>query len=281
MVLVLTISFFCWKSSSQVVGLMDSRLNTVTLDSVFKDLKPGSVVILGEKHYNNSVKKQHIEVLNYLRSLGLKTSVGMEFFSFTQQSEINDFRNQKMNEKEFLDKTLWGNLSFDFYREQFLFPDQNQGESLIGLNSPKFLTRKVSKQGIDKLTDDDKKLLPPNFSLGRESYKKRFLKVMPHNLSPEVADRYFQAQSLWDDTMAWVASEFIKKNQDHVLVIIVGEFHLQYGGGLIDRLKARGIQSILGISQLDSNDYESQTDLIKDVQASEEFGPRADYIWVF
>ena len=52
-------------------------------------------------------------------------------------------------------------------------------------------------------------------------------------------DNYFQAQSTWDETMAWQSLEFMKNHIDQVFVIIVGEFHVQYGGGLPASLNRR------------------------------------------
>jgi uncharacterized iron-regulated protein len=91
--------------------------------------------------------------------------------------------------------------------------------------------------------------------------------------------RYFTAQSIWDETMSWQAVEFLRKNPSHVLVIIVGDFHAQYGGGLPDKLRQRGLTKIITFSQV------NLTELTPEEQAAEmephpTYGPRADFIWV-
>ena len=124
------------------------------------------------------------------------------------------------------------------------------------------------------------KLMPPNFSAGRDSYRERFYSLMPHLPNPEAANRYFLAQSIWDDTMAWNATNFIAANPEQVLVIIVGEFHVWYGGGLPDRIHARAPQvPVLTFSQVNTLDM-SDKDIAAAIQVSPTEGPRSDYLWL-
>ena len=123
--------------------------------------------------------------------------------------------------------------------------------------------------------------MPPDFQLGRDSYKTRFADQMGGHTAPNI-DNFFAAQSSWDDTMAWQSVEFFKKHPDQVLVIVVGEFHVQYGGGLPDRLKARltaaGIDSsLITVSQIMTYGM-SPDDIQQSMQPSATEGPRADFI---
>ena len=134
----------------------------------------------------------------------------------------------------------WGGLSFGFYRDQANFPLRDKGAETLALNAPRSLTQKVSRTGLSSLLETEAELLPPQFSFGRESYRQRFLASVPHELPPERQQNYFAAQSIWDDTMAWRAVEFAENHPDQVLVIVVGEFHVAYWGGLPDRILSRG-----------------------------------------
>jgi uncharacterized iron-regulated protein len=42
--------------------------------------------------------------------------------------------------------------------------------------------------------------------------------------------------------MAWKSLEWVHQNPDQVFVIVVGGFHVEYGGGLPDRIRARGLK---------------------------------------
>jgi hypothetical protein len=108
----------------------------------------------------------------------------------------------------------------------------------LALSLEPFLAR-----ALKSLTDQQRQLLPPDFSRGRTLYYDRFLEVMSggaHPLPPAALERFFWAQSLWDDTMAWKVLEWHQLNPDDDIVVIVGDFHATYGGGLEDRLRARG-----------------------------------------
>lgn len=277
----LMLTFLAYQSMSQDLGLYNGISGArVSIESIAHAAKPGTIVIIGEKHGHAFAQKQQLQILQALRTRALKVSVGMEFLAYPEQEKLDSFRQNLLDEPSFLKAVNWGSPSFDFYRDQILFPNLTAGETTIALNSPRFLSGKIAKTGLDSLTDQDKLLLPPQFELGRESYKKRFASVMPHIPNPQLLDNYFAAQSLWDDTMAWKASEFIKNYPDQVLVIIVGEFHVEYGGGLPYRLAQRGVQNILTVTQLDHEDYSGE-ELIEAIVPSHEYGPRADFIWVF
>ncbi len=256
-----------------------SDLQKVELREALRDVAPGSIVIIGENHGFKVHQQQQLDIMATLRSLGHKISVGMEFFTYTDQPHVNNYLSGQVSEESFLKAISWGGLSFDFYRDQTLFPDLREGSQTLALNAPRSITGKVAKGGMDSLSAEDRRLLPPQFTLGRDSYKERFLKMMPHIPSPEAGLRYFTAQSIWDDTMAWQASEFISRHPEQTLVIVVGEFHVQYGGGLPDRLRARSTAPLLTVSQVNTHGL-SEAEVAKEVQVSEEEGPRADLLWL-
>ncbi len=261
-------------------GLYSSETQaSVVLDDALSRVKPGSVVIIGENHGLKTHQTQQLAILQILSYLGLKVSVGMEFFAYPDQGLVNRYRSGSLDEEEFLKKISWGSLDFSYYRDQVNFPERINGSRTVALNSPRSLTGKIAKNGMESLTPEELGLLPPDFSVGRESYKTRFLENVPHQMPAADLDRLFTAQSVWDDTMAWKAKEFLDKHPKQVLVIIVGEFHVQYGGGLPNRLKARGISSVLTFSQVDTRTFNDE-DLAQLIAPSPRDGVRADYLWL-
>lgn len=262
-----------------------SRQQT-TLPQVLSGVKKGSVVIVSELHGHIPHHENQRAVISELQSMAFKVSVGMEFFSFTQQSLLSAYLNSflsgsPMSDEDFLKAVGWGGDNFDNWKPQILYTIW-QGGWTIGLNSPRSLSSRVSRVGVEGLTSAEKKLLPPNFKLGNEKYRERFEAVMGghggRKIPKETFDRYFAAQSLWDDTMAWRAADYLHTNPDQVLVILVGDFHVAYGGGLPERLKARGVQDILTISQINTHGLSRQEQdfLIENPQ----WGSRADIIWI-
>ncbi|MGZ3779668.1 MAG: ChaN family lipoprotein [Pseudobdellovibrionaceae bacterium] len=266
---------------AQTSGILRGNgLEPVTLEQSIHSVTPGSVVVIGENHGLKVHQQQQIAIMTALRNQGLKVSVGLEFFSYPYQDFVDSYRAGVLPEADFLKAIQWGSPSFDYYREQAIFPDLTEGARTVALNAPRSLTGKVAKSGMDSLTEDELALLPPQFSLGRDSYKQRFLKTMPHLPSGEAGERYFTAQSIWDDTMAWKAAQFISIHPEQVLVIVVGEFHVQYGGGLPDRIRARlPLAPVFTFSQVNTSDM-TEEEIQQEIKPSPLEGVRADFLWL-
>lgn len=275
-------------SSTAQAQLIDGRtFQVATPEQTLQNIVPGSILILGESHGLEKHRDQHVFLLNLLKNKGFSVSVGLEFINYTDQTFLDQYITHQLAEPDFLSIIGWQGFDFQFYRKQLLFPQQANGFS-IGLNIPRAITSKAAKLGLEGLSENEKKLLPPEFHIGRDSYKKRFADVI-HVPAGPIADRYFLAQSMWDDTMAWQASEFIKNNPQQVLVIVVGEFHAQYGGGLADRIHSRNVaipvttvSQIWAVKKFEDGHEEnlSEADIAEETKISPEEGPRGDYIWI-
>lgn len=252
----------------------------VSLQESLSGVSPGSVVVIGEMHGNAAHQNYQMQILKQLRSQGLKVSVGMEFVEYTHQDLLQNYREGTLAESDFLTKINWGNaFPFEFYRDQILFPDPQQSQT-VALNLPRSISRQISKGGLSSLIPEQSALLPPNLERGNEGYFRRFKEAMGgHFPNDQAAENYFLAQCSWDDTMAWRTNEFLKQNPDQVLVIIVGEFHVQYGGGLPDRLRKLGLSQILTVSLINLSGLSpSEKELA--VLPSTQDGPRADFLWI-
>lgn len=264
--------------SAKAFDLRDSLGNPLDLTTALSTIEPGSVVILGESHNYGPHMKSQVDILKTLRAQGHRVEVGMEFLEYPTQPLVDQYRAGTLPEADFLKQARWGGFPFSSYREQVLFPQADLGEKTWALNCPREITSKVGKTGLESLTAEEKKVLPPNFMVGNALYRERFLEVIPH-LPEGAAERYFAAQSIWDDTMAWKAGEASQNGT--TLVIIVGDFHVQYGGGLPDRLHARHPNlKIKTVSMLNTNDYENKEELEKQIRPHQKYGPRADFIVV-
>lgn len=245
---------------------------------LFQSFKPSQVILLGENHGFKVHRDQHLEVLREIRRQGLRVQVALEFFYYPDQKFIDQYREGGLAEEVFLKAIAWGQPSYSYYRDQALFPNLAWGERTWAINAPRNLTGQVAKYGLNSLSPEMLRLIPPHFQLGRESYRKRFHEVMGGHVSPDAFERYFAAQSLWDDTMAWRISGIRQLDPEAVIVVVVGEFHTQYGGGLPDRLLARGVNNVMTISQVNTAGLTPE-EARSQIMPHPEYGPRADWIW--
>jgi len=257
-------------------------LTRIELSQVITRVAPGSVVIVSEQHQFAAHHKKQLKFLLVLQQhspiAGYQVSVGMEFLSYPYQAAVNQYLLGQMNEVDFLRAVFWQGNGFEFYRQQILFSRLSGGKTLA-LNAPRWLTAKISQQGLTSLSEQQRQLLPPHFEIGNEFYRERFWKAIGGDHVPhEKLINYFTAQSLWDDTMAWQTAEHLKIYPNDVVVIIVGDFHAIYGGGLKDRLQQRGVDSVISISQVNLsglNEFERHEMLAPHPN----WGARADFIW--
>jgi uncharacterized iron-regulated protein len=255
------------------------RLKDVSLKEAVSGVRAGDVVLLGEQHGTETQPRFQLQVMQALRAVGLRVSVGMEFFDYTTQSFLDDFRSGKIPEDVLLADVKWGQgFPFSSYRAQVLFP--KLGESFtVALNAPMSLTGLIAKNGLASLTPEQRAVLPPDFTLGNDGYKARFAQAAGgHIPDPRSFDNWFTAQSAWDDTMAWKAAGFLKEHPEQVLVIVVGQFHVDYGGGLPDRLRARGVEHLTTFSLINLHG-EKPEEVRQEIDPSPQYGPRADYLW--
>lgn len=280
--LSIAITFFAIRAQAQDIPadvILAQGLQPVLLQQALSQVKPGTVVVLGEQHGTTEQSSQQLQLIESIKKNGLVVSVGFEFFEAQYQDLVDRWRHQEISEDDFLKAIHWGSgFPFAAYRPQALAPRLDFGEQTIALNAKRSLTSKISSQGLDSLTESERAQLPPGFSLGNQRYFSRFKAIMQEHVpNPEALNRYFAAQSVWDDSMAFRAQQFIAGHPDQILVIIVGEFHVQYGGGLPDRLRSRGMSvttfSLLNLQGLDVSEQQQA------VEPSSEYGSRADYVW--
>ena len=247
-------------------------LEEVSLSQVVERIKLGTIVIMGELHGNEA---HHLNQREVLVKMAQKEelpaiSVGMEFIDYTQQAHLDDFLNQLITEETFLDRIQWGRIPFENYRFQVKLPPYRGGWT-YGINLPRSITGKVGQGGLESLTPEEAALLPPNFEVGNDFYFERFEAIMKGHVPDEFIMNYFVAQSLWDDTMAWRTLLAMEERPHQAFAIMVGDFHAAWGHGLADRLRKRGAQDVLVISQIQSQE---------DLKLDPKYGARGDFVFV-
>lgn len=256
----------------------------MSLEQFRAEIAPGDVLVMGEQHAIDeslSNRVHHSNQLRLLQSLSMaqKVSLGMEFFTYTAQNALDLYVMGQMSEKDFLQAVNWGGNAFALYRPQ-LFVPQTTGGRTLAMNISRDISGKVARLGPNSLTSEEKALLPPIWERGSAPYFERFSEAMEGHMAPEKLERYFLAQSLWDDTMAWRAFEHRRLQQDDVLVVIVGSFHAEYGLGLPARMKRHGVKAVKTMVQAEVENWTAET-LDEAVAGDSNYGALADFVWVY
>ena len=268
-------------AASIVPGLYSgSDGRPVTLERMLQDVRAGEAVVVGEQHDVRLHHENQLAVLEGLKGRNLAVSVGLELLSHPDQVWVDRYTRGETGEAVFLQAVHWAGPPFAWYRPLLLFPRESDGQARA-LNAPARLAAALAQRGLTGLSAEERSWLPPKFRLGNARYFERFAREARQHgdLNDRQVRRYFAAQSAWDDTMAWQASEYLAAHSGQVLAIIVGDFHAAYGGGLPDRLSARGVGNILVISQV--NAYGMRDEEVRRLVAPDpRYGPRGDFVWV-
>jgi uncharacterized iron-regulated protein len=285
--------FTLWIGSAQAMPAWQAKHETVwdTRARKFIALSEipaaaGDIFVFGEVHAAKGSETDpetaihHDNQLRLIRSLQTRAtvSVGLEFLTYTYQDLVDQFVEGILPESDFLKHVHWGSNPFQFYRGQILATAETGGRTLA-LNIPQSIANHVSSAGKDALDPQELRLTPPFWARGNDLYFARFREAMKDHAPADAIERYFWAQSLWDDTMAWKALQHRENRPDDVLVIIAGEFHVLYGGGLPYELRKNGAASVKTVVQVSLDDWTTEA-MNAAIAPDPVNGEIADYIWL-
>ena len=167
----------------------------------------------------------------------------MEAFQQPFQLHLDEYVAGELSEEELLrESEYYRRWRFDFrlyapilrYAREHRLP-------LVALNLPVELTRKVGKEGIEALSDEERGDLPEEIDRSDPEYEKRLEEVFERH--PQVEgrsfERFLEVQLLWDEGMAERAAGYLESHPGHRMVILAGSGHIAHGSGIPRRLVRR------------------------------------------
>jgi uncharacterized iron-regulated protein len=201
------------------------------------------IVYVGEYHDRLAHHMTQLQVIKGLYRKNPKLAIGMEMFQRPFQPVLDDYISGKIEEREFLKKSeYFKRWSFDYNLYKPILDFARAAKiPVVALNLRREIIEKVSREGMDVLTDDEKKEVPREMDFSDTEYRDRLKQVSSQHKgrSEKSFDFFFQAQILWDETMSMSIDEYLRKNPDRQVVVIVGQGHLLYGSGIPKRTLRR------------------------------------------
>ena len=95
-----------------------------------------------------------------------------------------------------------------------------------------------------------------------------------HEVPPDAVERYYQAQVIWDETMASkVAETFTRPDAPARMIVLAGVVHVEGGIGIPKRAAKRGAQPYVVVIPSTEEELEQELDLPPEERAG-------DYYWV-
>ncbi len=215
----------------------------LSLTEIIELSKGKDYILIGEGHKSIGDHKAQQQLLSALSTTEAPPAIGLEMVAVDMQPILDDFGKGQVEiddlEEELQWETKWG-YSYSLFRGLFEIANRNS-LPIAGLNVPTRITKKITKEGIDGLSDEEKVFLPTEI-VPPSNAQVAFLDMIYSQHSGLQSDnatqreRFFQVQSIWDSKMAEEAVR-LRKQYDWPVLIVAGGGHVENGWGIARRIR--------------------------------------------
>jgi uncharacterized iron-regulated protein len=189
-------------------------------------LQRARIVLVGEHHNNADHHAAQLQVIRALHRAGRKVAVGMEMFRRDSQPELDQWVSGRMEEERFVEvyNDNWS-LGWPLYRPILVYARDN-GIPVVGLNVPREITLQVAYHGFQSLNAEQRGSLEGIVCDVTPEYRDFVQRAYgAHGHGRMQFEQFCEAQLVWDSVMAQTAVDYLKQNDDRILVIVAGSGH--------------------------------------------------------
>ena len=237
-------------SQGRIIDLETGK--AIDFPTLIERMEPVDVVFVGEVHDN---PEHHLIQVQLLQALMTRyappVAVAMEFFDTTRQPVLDRFMRGDLDETAFLKEVDWENawrFPYRLYRP-LLWVSRDKGSALLGINAPNRIVRKVARTGLESLTLEERNQVARDINLDNKAHREYLRSIFkqhgsdkksPH--APENFDYFYQAQCVWDETMAQTIADYMA---DHMkahggkMIVFTGNGHILNRFGIPERVRRR------------------------------------------
>lgn len=219
--------------------IYDTQQQTeITLPELAAALAPFDIIFFGEEHNDSVAHVLQYELLKAMDARYDRVALSMEMLVSDDQLILDEYLSGMITERNLnKDAVLWDNYSD--YRPMVEYA-KTEGLPLLAANAPSRYTNRVTRLGLESLNALDKASrqllapLPIDTLTGR--YYDKFSELMGgHGGMGDM--KIYQSQNLWDATMAYRISKFIKQRNVKKVLHINGRFHSDEQLGTVEHLR--------------------------------------------
>ena len=222
-----------------------------TPNSQIQRWSQANVVYLGEHHDSPEDHVAELAILEQLYKESPKLEIGMEMFQRPFQGSLDDYLAGKIDAIALQEQTEYANrwgFDWNYYAPILEFAKAHQLE-VKALNTPLEITYKVGQSGLDSLDSEDFQWIPAKsqLDLSNDAYRDR-IKTLYESFhhgkgNSDNFEHFYQAQILWDETMADAIATEVTQHPQTTFVSLVGAGHIIYGDGIPNRVQKRVSQN--------------------------------------
>jgi len=212
----------------RIYDLQNSK--EMLMSEAISDLKKNRIVLVGEHHTNQNHHYAQLNVIQSLNEAGVQVAIGLEMFRNDSQQALDHWVDGSIGEAEF-QAIYYDNWTYPWSNYRMIFEyAKKENIPMIGLNVPRNITRQVSREGFNSLSEEQKgKLADVSCRVDKE-YMDYIKKAFGGHGHGKLNFTYFcEAQLVWDTAMAIHTLDYLKKYPDAVVVLLAGAGHVQKG----------------------------------------------------
>ena len=242
------------KRQDPLIGkIINTKSNqAIDFESLIKDISTYDVIYLSEKHDNP--EQHHIQqrVILGLIEKGLTPTLGFEFFSLEDTSDLLNFvdsgkavhtkKIEKIIEIDLRKKLRWdtqSDIMWNYYYD-LLSIAKEEKLKVAGIDLPSALKKRITRKGINGISSIEKEQVFTT-QLSDETYKDymfSIFKAVHCGMGNEkMQARLYDTWMARNDKMALSITRLYKHYKGPI-VIIIGGGHTEYGLGVINRVAA-------------------------------------------
>ncbi|MFO7598550.1 MAG: ChaN family lipoprotein [Candidatus Desulfacyla sp.] len=227
-------------AEGRIIDLHNGK--SISFDELMDDLQKADLIFVGEVHDNPEHHLIEVQILQELTARYGPLNVAMEFFDTTQQPALDRYVKEGISETLFLEDVNWAkawSFPYHFYRP-LVFSAKEKGNRLMGINLPSSIVRKVARSGIESLTPEERGHAAEEIDLNNEAHRQYLSEVFKDHQQGELRnfDYFYQAQCVWEDTMARNIARYLKEDPRR-MVVFSGNGHIIERFGIPNRVLRR------------------------------------------
>ena len=230
--------------------ILELKTGTVlSFDQLIDQISSKDLIFIGEVHDNPEHHLIQVQILQALVACCGPVSIAMEFFEKPQQSTLDRYHRGELDESEFLREVDWGS-DYHFYRPLIRMAKQH-GAEVRAINAPREVVRKVARQGLASLDEPERNKIAKKIDLSNEAHRNYVREAYERHTHGDLKkfDYFYEAQCVWEDTMAESLAEYLKENETK-LIAFTGNGHIINQFGIPDRTIERIPVSMVTIMPL-------------------------------
>ncbi|MDX1811906.1 MAG: ChaN family lipoprotein [Gammaproteobacteria bacterium] len=222
-----------------------------TQQQIFSQLPKTGILLLGEHHANTAHHVWQLEVIKAAYQQQKKLILGLEMMPRSAQATLDAWVDSKIDRETFLQQSKWLHYwsdNFDDYFPILEFAQQNH-IPLVALNVSQELLQGVSTVGWEGVPPDHREGVGDPAAPGKD-YIQKIARSFTRHLTPgapidkEAFKRFYQQQLIWDRAMAEALHKTAQQNQDHLLIGLMGSWHIIDKEGVPYQLADLGIKQV-------------------------------------